>query len=292
MFFVQFPHPGGEHNPPGPVMPWNTGNHRRKFLLAPGRYLDQVGEVNDGELVFWGEWEAPSQVINQWPPSGRLPRALHRPYWTLPAGNGWRQNTDPWVFGERMLYSNCKQTLGPDNRPTSLQRLTRGSVICFGSAIDGEFCADTVLPVASAAPWTPADATIGRRAGRAFAACTVDSLASGDGSYAGTRLMLYQGATVEEPVDGMYSFVPALPVSGEYPRFARPPVRLPGLINPASTQSAYGCNRPRPAQVVRDAWEAIRQQVLTAGLVLAVQLDTPTRRPAEADVPATTRNQC
>ena len=161
MFFVQFPHPGGEHNPPGRVMPWNTGKHRRKFLLAPGRYLDQASEVNDGERVFWGEWEAPSQVINRWPPSGRLPRALHRPYWTLPAGNGWRQNTDPWVFGERMLYSNCKQTLGPDNRPTSLQRLTRGSVICFGSAIDGKFCADMVPAVASAAPWTPADATIG-----------------------------------------------------------------------------------------------------------------------------------
>ena len=191
-----------------------------------------------------------------------------------------------------MLYSNCKQTLGPANRPTSLQRLTRGSVICFGSAIDGEFCANTVLAVASATPWTPADATIGRRAGRAFAACTAESLASGDGSYARTRLMLYQGATIKDPVDGMYSFVPALPASGEYPRFARPPVRLPCLINPASTQSAYGCNRPRPAQVVHDAWEAIRQQVLTAGLVLAVQLDTPTRRPAEVDVPATTRNQC
>jgi len=199
MFFVQFPHPGGEHNPPGPVMPWNTGDHLRKFLLASGRYVDQADEVNGGELVFWGEWEAPSQVINRWPPSGRLPRALHHPYWTLPAGNGWRQNTDPWVFGERMLYSNCKRTLGPDNRPTSLQSLNRGSVICFGSAIDGEFCADTVLAIASAAPWTPADTTIERRAGRAFSACTADSLASGDGSYARTRLMLYQGATIEDP---------------------------------------------------------------------------------------------
>ncbi len=29
-------------------------------------------------------------------------------------------------------------------------------------------------------------------------------------SYARTRLMLYQGATIEDPVDGMYSFAPAL----------------------------------------------------------------------------------
>lgn len=48
------------------------------------------------------------------------------------------------MFGERMVYSNCKQTIRPDNRPTALQRLTRGSVICFGSAIGGESCADTI----------------------------------------------------------------------------------------------------------------------------------------------------
>lgn len=90
----------------------------------------------------------------------------------------------------------------------------------------------------------------------------------------------------------MYSFVPAMPAAAPYPRFARPPVRLPGLINPASTQSAYGCSRPRPAHVVRDAWEAIRHQVLTAGLALAAQLQTPPQQPAAADVPATARTRC
>jgi hypothetical protein len=33
-FFVQFPHPGGEHNPPTDIMPWNVHDHRRKFLRA------------------------------------------------------------------------------------------------------------------------------------------------------------------------------------------------------------------------------------------------------------------
>ncbi|HEX9030397.1 MAG TPA: hypothetical protein VF834_01045 [Streptosporangiaceae bacterium] len=292
MYFVQFPHPGGEHVPPGPAMTWNTGDHGRKFLLAAGQYVDQDDDVHHGEFVFWGEWEPPSQLITGWPTSGRLPRALHRPYWHRPAGSGWRQNTDPWVFGPRMLYSNCKQTIRPGNRPTALQRLTRGSVICFGSAIGGEFCADTILVVASAEPWTPADTTIGQRAGDAFAACTAGSLASGDGGYARTRLTLYRGATIDDPVDGMYSFVPALPADGRYPRFARPPIRLPGLINPASTQSAMGASRPRPAREVRDAWEAIRHQVLTAGLVLAVRLETPPQLPVDGDVPVTTRNRC
>jgi hypothetical protein len=177
-----------------------------------------------------------------------------------------------------MLYSNCKQTIRPGNRPTSMQHLTRGSVICFGSAISGEFCVDTVLVVASAEPWTSADRAISRRAGDAFDTCTADSLASGDGSYCRARLTLYRGATIGDPVDGMYSFVPAMTGRTRHPRFARPAIRLPGLINPASTQSAYGSSRPRPASVVRDAWEAIRHQLITAGLTLAVELETPPLR--------------
>ena len=90
----------------------------------------------------------------------------------------------------------------------------------------------------------------------------------------------------------MYSFVPAMPVRGDYPRFARPPIRLPGLINPASRQAAKGSHRPRPAPVVRDAWEAIRHQILTAGLVLAVQIATPHRRGGVADIPADAGTRC
>jgi hypothetical protein len=172
--------------------------------------------------VFWGEWEPPPQVIARWPPNDRLRLALHRPYWYRPAGNGWRQNTDPWAFGERMSYSNCKQTIRPGNRPTALQRL------------------------------------------------------------------------IDDTVDGMHSFIPALPAEGRHPRFARPPVRLPGLINPASTQSAMGANRSRPAQQVRDAWEAIRHEILSTGLNLAVELDTPPRRPADGvdPNPLAVRERC
>lgn len=292
MFFVQFPHPGGEHNPPGSIMSWNTGDHARKFLLAHGRHLDQGDQVAEGELVFWGEWEPPSRIVARWSVDGRLPRALHSPYWSRPISGGWRQNTDPWVFGEQMIYSNCKQTLRPGHRPTAMQRLTRGSVICFGSAIGGEFCADTVFVVASAQRWSPADTTIGAELGQAFAVCTAGSLASGNDDYAHARLTLYKAATIDDPVDGMYSFVPAMPVTGRYPRFARPPIRIPGLINPASTQSAYGANRKLPARDVRDAWEAIRHQVLAAGLVLGVYVDTPPDQSTGADVPPTTRTKC
>jgi len=154
-FFVQFPHPGGEHAPKGNLMPWNTEAHRRKFLTSPGRF-DEGGRAEEAEMVFCGEWEPPSSIVRRWQPNGRLARVLHRPYWASPSDDQPRQNTDPWVFGDHMMYSNCKQVTGSERNPTTMQNLTRGSVICFGSTIDNEFCLDTMFVVSSSEPWTPA----------------------------------------------------------------------------------------------------------------------------------------
>lgn len=190
-----------------------------------------------------------------------------------------------------MLYSNCKQ-LSPSGKPNAMQRLTPGSVICFGSTLGGEFCADTVLVVASARPWTPLVDLAGGPGGEAFRVCTAQSVTRGEDRYARAWFTLYQAATIDDPVDGMHSFVPAKPTGDGYPRFARPPVWLPGgLINPASTQSAYGARRPMRA-AVRNAWEALRHQVLAAGLVLAVQFDVPPRRQRNSPIPAATRGRC
>src|SRR5260370_22063655 len=104
------------------------------------------------------------------------------------------------------------------------------------------------MVIAAAQPRSPADTTIKTQAGQAFAARTAESLASGDDDYARAGLTLYKGATIDDPVDGMYSFVPALPVTGQYPRFALPPVPIPGLMTPASTQSAHGVNRHLPTR--------------------------------------------
>lgn len=301
-YFVQFPHPRDEppargfiwvpvtqsrHHrdeaiPRGRVMPWNTGSHCRKFLISAGRYIDDRHDVRAGELLFWGEWEPPSDIVTTWRAGGRLPRALHRPSWFRPPVEASRQNTDPWVWGDCMLYSNCKQA-----RVDSLQRLTRGSVVCFGSTFGDDFCVDTVLVIASAEPWDPADHD-GIDADEAFQVCTAASLAAGDGCSPDTGLALYRGATPEDPVDGMYSFVPAMPATTPYPRFARPPVRLPGLINTKSTRSPRGSARPLAASTARQAWASVRRQVLDAGLTLAVHLDTPPVKTGEIMVSAET----
>lgn len=255
-------------------MPWNVGSPRRKFLIAPGRYADAEDRVRAGELVFWGEWEPPSRIEHRWPRDGRSPRALHRPFWIQPAPAGTPHDTDPWVFGDRMLYGYGKQvTGGPVRRPTSMQNLGAGSVICFGSTMDGEFCVDTVFVVAAAEPWIPAEASA-HDLEKAFLACTAEIIAAwGIDTY--TPLMLYRGATIDRPVHGMYSFVPARPAAHPHPRFSRPPVRLANLINPMSSQSPWGSRRPLPIAAVHDAWAALRDQVLAAGLVLATYLTAP-----------------
>lgn len=296
-YFIQFPHPGQEQAPRD--MPWNTQTHRRKFLIGSGRYLEDGDAVADADLVFWGEWEPPSRVITTWPPSGRMPRAIHRPHWIRPARNTARQNTDPWVWGERMLYSNCRQTSGsPIRTPNSMQRLTRGSVICFGSTLDGAFCLDTVFVVGSAEPWDPAHG-VAADIDEAFRICTSDPLIARDDESGvalscatGALFTLYRGATVDDPVEGMFSFVPARPADARDRRFARPAVRLSiDRINPANTQSTLGSKSALRLDEVRDLWDRVRHQVEAEDLLLGVHLRTP---PCEgsADVPAADRRRC
>ncbi len=122
-------------------MPWNMGPHKRKFLISAGRYVQADGRRREGEVVFWGEWELPSHVERRWSREGGLPQVLHR-------------------------------------KATSMQRLSPGSVICFGSRLDHEFRVDTVFVVAEAESWTPAQAA-GLDEDEAFMARTAEPMAAG-----------------------------------------------------------------------------------------------------------------
>ncbi len=65
LYFVQFHHPGGEHEPDLPgERSWNSGSHRRKFMQAKGTYLTTPdAKPFQSDIVFWGEWEPPSLVL-------------------------------------------------------------------------------------------------------------------------------------------------------------------------------------------------------------------------------------
>ena len=270
VFVVQFPHPGGEHVlGSGGRMPWNTGRHGRKFLRSAGRSVDAQGRAGNAALVFWGEWEAPSRIVRRWPWEGQLPRELHVPVWERPATLSYRQNTDPWVFGETFRYSNCKQLTYRQN-PSALQALTPGSVILFGSRLYGEFVLDTVFVVKQAEPYVPHDPP---DTDEAFRVCTIDSvITDGRGDYPFT---LYHGATFDEPVAGMFSFVPCRDAARTDARFARPVVSLPGHINPASAQSPSGATRPQTVEQAFERWRSVCEQVFQAGCELGVSFDTP-----------------
>ncbi len=266
--FVQFPHPKDEHNPRGAKrQPWNRRNHARKFLRCDGRYVDHDGSTHNAPLVFWGEWEAPSYVIACWPQNGDLPRFLHDPVWEFATDSDPRQNTDPWVFGDCFRYSNCKQL-----SQRGLRALPRSSVILFGSTPGGSFVVDTVFVVRDAQRLVPKQPP---QLDEIFRVCTVEPL-SLDGECSGEEFVLYRGATFDDPVEGMYSFVPARRADREEPRFSRPRVTLArDFLNPTSRQSPNGANRLRPIDQIREQWESVRNQVIEAHRLLGVWFSTP-----------------
>ncbi|MCC2275482.1 hypothetical protein LKL35_08605 [Streptomyces sp. ET3-23] len=275
---VQFPHPGGEHDPgDAEVMPWNSADHRRKFLQRPGRWSDPQGTVREGKVTFWGEWEAPSRIVGRWPAQGDLPRFLHEPLLSEMPSSGYAQNTDPLVFGPRFRYSNCKQFDRHRGHPTGMQDLTPGSVILFGSKQPGRtaFALDTVFVVANSQPYALRDGD--SLAAEPFVQRTVVApLRTGPG-WEHLAFTLFDGATHVDPVAGMFSFVPCMSVDREPLRFARPVIDLAGFINPKSQQSPSGyTERHRVSlQTAGDAWRAVVAQVFASGCMLGHSLTEP-----------------
>lgn len=64
---VQFLHTAQEATPNNEsdnIIPWNNNDsHRRKFILSSGKYAGINNEQVESELVFWGEWEAQSEIV-------------------------------------------------------------------------------------------------------------------------------------------------------------------------------------------------------------------------------------
>ncbi|HWL10409.1 MAG TPA: hypothetical protein VNQ76_18540 [Planctomicrobium sp.] len=89
-----------------------------------------------------------------------------------------------------------------------------------------------------------------------------------------SSLRLYWGATYESPVDGMFSFFPALP-AGESPNgFARPWIRIPDILNDSNRQ-AVKLNRGSSRDEVRNYWQETRRQVESKGLWCGVSASEP-----------------
>ena len=269
--FIQFPHPGGEHQPdPNGHKAWNTyaNVHARKFMRIEGRWTDESGQQHSGQLRAWGEWEAQSDLLQELdrPDSWELPRYLWLPYYTdRPNGYERLHNTDPFIFGDRFLYSNCKQAKRPN-----LRNLERGSVIAFGSKRRYGWVLDTVLVVADSFDYLAAD-THSALAGHvpdAFLHVTGGPLAENDAT---ESLRLYRGATPDDPVDGMFSFFPA-DTAEDNVGFERPSIELPAEWFTPTLAQGYKKNH-LPPDSLSELWHSIVEQVLDAGLLLEPTLN-------------------
>ena len=281
--FVQFSHPGREHEPdPGGVKGWNTyaSPHARKFMEFRGKWIEEDGSARSGGLRAWGEWEAESDLVcelSQPSQSSLYPRYLWCPYY-IPKDNYERlHNTDPFIFGERFLYSNCKQ-----RKVSGLAHLGRGSVIAFGSGkkIAGErkWLLDTVLVVQDSLTFTAPEARrlLADAAPEAFLTVTGGPIVDNEAA----SFRLYMGVAPDDPVEGMFSFFPALPAHGDA-GFPRPLIDLPGeYFNPGSWQAPKGLRRERNSEELRLLWKSLVAQVREAGLVLGTHAAPPERREA------------
>ena len=281
--FVQFIHPGSEHEPDSKGgRLWNIGDHKRKFIMQPGRYLTALdAKPIAADLAFWGEYEPPTRLLKTFPePGPDCPRFLFapapRPFHT---NDPPLMNTDPFVFGDNFFYSICKQN--NKSGPTAMQRLTRGSVILFGSNRDrSRFVVDTVLVVADYVDWTLANY---RERLRGVVPPEYFHATLGPITYEmkvrdlspSQTFRLYIGATVDKPYEGMFSFFPCLPCPQNMDKgFPRPTIRRAGIITDNLTQGQR-LNPTPDFTAVRDMWTDVAHQVLDQGLDLGVQAELP-----------------
>ena len=238
-------------------------------------------------LWAWGEWEAQSQLSRKLnAPDRRHPRFLWKPIYKRKPHHAGLYSTDPFIFGDRFLYSHCRQA----RCPVLLQRLARGSVIAFGSVSRDGWMLDTVLVVDDSTSyeveearndlekWVPdsfRDVTGGPLADNPDDHCGDDSCAGTGGPGSG-RFRLYRGATPASPVDGMFSFFPAKLPAGKT-GFARPIIDLPPEYFHPQSPAVKGRGHEPTAAELRAIWRCLVDQVLEKKCVLGTSAKEPRR---------------
>ena len=279
--FIQFPHPGGEYRPgPGGGVEWNARccDHARKFMQFDGEWIDDAGTKQSGELWAWGEWEAPAELLCEFdqPGSSECPKNLWSPYFVeLVDGYEGLHNTDPFIFGERMLYTNCKQSTFQ-----VLRRLDRGSVIAFGSKKNHRWILDTVFVVAGSVDYAAPEAHIALadHASDAFLEVTAGPLV--DNGETGP-FTFYWGATPEKPINGTFSFFPAM-IAGDCVGFRRPRINLESHFTETKGMGIKSeCDLDSTTLI--GLWQSLVEQVRDAGLVLGTKAALPERRVLSRD---------
>lgn len=174
-----------------------------------------------------------------------------------------------------------------------LAELDCGSLLIFGSTVRGRFLLDTVFVVGERQTSYPARDAVAQlgaitpasflhavaepiQAAARSEAPQVPATCGGGGCISDRQYVLYEGATPESRVDGMFSFAPALRAPAV---FDRPAVSVPDL-NPDSYRNIRFVYPPSPARRrvgtrdhVRELWNRLVEQVVGAGLLLGARFE-------------------
>lgn len=264
---VQFLHSGVEHKPDNPptndYKNWNVGDHRRKFLTCSGDYIER-NNLQTGELFFWNEWEPQSSVTLLAQQGNQLlPKWLHKRDLLYPIPNGpGLQNTDPFIFDNEFKYFVCLQMRKHSNvwRSMALARLEVGSLILFGSKgtwkAKSVFQLDTVFVISDFTNYNPSrnPLTISQ-IGQTYNNYVYSKLFSG--FYPNVDLRLYYGATFDNKLSDMYSFVPSqVPNREGHAGFARVALGDSTYINTKKTQG-YKITHHLTINQIRSFWREV-----------------------------------
>ena len=288
---------------------WNQDYaHYRRLVHHNGWYVDENGIYQNGDLVFWTEWEAPTiatQVSDgrefsiaqfehqiQCPPVEPVNGAC------TSSGKkfGNLQNTDPCVFGSTFKYSNCLQ-----DRFTQLRYLAPKSLVLFGSYKEDEhksprFYLDTVF-------------VVGRTA-LEYSSRTIDAVSCSD-EYRnltlkhvgdGFKFKFYRGVRCDGSCNlstTMFSFTPSmLCLNGKpndvYKRCILNVSVLNGLKMKAKlTEDILNGNKKQGVkytitneETIKKVWDTIVCEVLKQGFVLGVKFDYQ-QKTVRANTPCT-----
>jgi hypothetical protein len=305
VYIVQFTHPGGEHTlnrqeKKGHIKEWNYGGHKRKFLKAVGQCVQEDGSLTSKkELLFWGEWEPTSMVnsLNCPEETAVMPNFVHEPFLTRnehglvlpPWKNGKfitrngkkepckRQNTDPFVFGDYFLYSCCKQRKKIKNSAqttfTKLGELEKGSIILFGSTISKKqggpyFVLDTVFVVGDYKNYNSKNSPIDLKD---FVPSDYFDIMGFTNWDPVNDFVCYKGATVSNPFDGMFSFVPCKPFDSTGIGFPR--VKLTSTDLDIISDNLNAAPKFRDDLPIKDLWNKICDIVRKQGFELGVNFE-------------------
>lgn len=144
---IQFMHPG-RYNCQEDCIKWNCGRHKRKLIKNEIRYIEN-GSLKNSIGYLWGEWEPESYCKKE---NGFFVHTIKYPSDVIfNTANSCIDccskktdylNTDPYVFGDHFIYSNCMQ-----RKYKELQNLVENDIILFGSKSKGGFILDTLFVV-------------------------------------------------------------------------------------------------------------------------------------------------